>query len=171
MSKIADKCKMCGDERNIGTKEAPEKGLCYKCLIKKYSSLPSMAKYGTSFLSKKYQKEIPISEFFPPEITAEDITFDDPKKVRKFRTSAETRRILRTIKKMENSWVTIRRMSYKGRGRPRKTDYVRIKVKDILDFRTAELIQLGFANSVPQNYGLSMFSTPIQKDLNKYAKA
>ena len=48
------------------------------------------------------------------------------------------------IEKFRNQKVRLRTSSYSGRGRPKKSDFAIMKVKDVLDFEMAEMINNGF---------------------------
>ena len=64
-----------------------------------------------------------------------------------YRTILQPTSILNAFEKLRNKKVIIRKASYKGRGRPKKSDYVRLKMKDIPDYKATELLEKGFNTS------------------------
>lgn len=45
--------------------------------------------------------------------------------------------------KLGNKLVRIKKQSYSGKGRPKKSDYALVKIKDIREFEAAEILNNG----------------------------
>ena len=56
--------------------------------------------------------------------------------------------ILKMIKDFGEQEVKYRTDNYKGKGRPRKSDYIMIKRKDLRDYQCLEMLQHGFATAM-----------------------
>lgn len=96
--------------------------------------------YTVSLLLRKYSTSIPIG-------------------------GGSIRRMRRVLERMENRVVKYRKISYKGSGRPRNSDYIMLKVKDIPDYRATEILHLSFRVSpimiVSTPMGNPLFSDPL----------
>ena len=57
------------------------------------------------------------------------------------------RHIQNDIRKSQNKVFKIRKSSYKGHGRPKKTDFALVKFKDIADYRAMEIFFTGFSTN------------------------
>lgn len=64
--------------------------------------------------------------------------------------------LVASLEKVGEMICRVRRCTYKGRGRPRKSDFAYVKHKDILDFRAMEMLENGFKTTYTNETGTSL---------------